>query len=214
MKKSSIVLMMSLSMILMFVACTKKDITSQSTQTELTETGQDIQGETGELEKKEEVAKEENTESETATNPVSLNVYSSNDDATGFVVNTVEVSEITPEIIVSELAKVNICTMNTEVLTFHQDGKVIELNLSKQFSNYLNMMGTSGEYIVMGSLVNTFLDAYDADSVKIMVLGAPLSTGHETYEEPLSKFEDMKMDDETEDVSEEPVEDDPVEEVN
>ena len=37
--------------------------------------------------------------------------------------------------------------------------KRLTLNLSEDFGTWLSSMGTSGETMVMGSLVNTFLDA-------------------------------------------------------
>ena len=60
--------------------------------------------------------------------------------------------------------------------------KRLTLNLSEDFGTWLSSMGTSGETMVMGSLVNTFLDAYDASAIKVTVDGAVLETGHQVYD--------------------------------
>ena len=41
----------------------------------------------------------------------------------------------------------NVVSIDTEVKNFEQDGKALKLDLSKGFSQYLNMMGSSGEYM-------------------------------------------------------------------
>lgn len=128
------------------------------------------------------------TQEETAE-PVKVLIYSGNDSADGFEQKEVEIQGLTPQNLISELAALNVVSINTEVNSFEQNGKSLKLDLSKDFSQYVNMMGTSGEFIVMGGLVNTFLTAYDADEILITVDGKTLETSHASYENPLGFFE-------------------------
>lgn len=119
-------------------------------------------------------------------------IYYGNADADGFEQKEVTIKGLTPENLIGELRKMSVVSIDTEVKAFEQDGKNLKLDLSKGFSGYLNMMGTSGEYIVMGSLVNTFLTAYDGETILITVEGETLETGHTSYEAPLLFFESEK----------------------
>lgn len=115
-------------------------------------------------------------------------IYYGNADADGFEQKEVMIKGLTPENLIGELRKLSVVSIDTEVKAFEQDGKNLKLDLSKGFSGYLNMMGTSGEYIVMGGLVNTFLTAYDGENILITVEGETLETGHTSYEAPLVFF--------------------------
>lgn len=134
-------------------------------------------------------AEEAETENVEKSDPVNAVIYYSNANADGFDQKEVQLEALTPENLIAQLAAVNVVSIDTEVNSFEQDGKSLKLDLSKGFSNYVNMMGTSGEYIVMGGLVNTFLTAYDGEDILITVDGKELETGHAFYSEPLNFFE-------------------------
>lgn len=122
-------------------------------------------------------------------------IYYGNDNADGIIYKEVTVKGLSPENLIKELAKVNIVSMDTEVKNVYvdeKDKKLLHLDMSKEFSEYLSMMGTAGEYIVLGGLVDTFLDAYDCEKVKVTVEGKTLETGHATYEGELQFFEVYK----------------------
>ena len=58
------------------------------------------------------------------------------------------------------------------------------------YASYIQSLGTSGEYIAVGCLVNTYLTAFGADTVSITVNGAPLESGHNVYDMPLEFYTD------------------------
>ena len=66
---------------------------------------------------------------------------------------------------------------------------VIRLDLAANFGAIMNSTGTSGEYMILGSLVNTFLDAYNASGLMLQVDGKTLETGHSIYDWTLNFFE-------------------------
>lgn len=120
---------------------------------------------------------------------VSVTIYYGNARADGLEQKEVEISALTPENLIGQLSAMNVVSIDTKVNSFTQEGTMLKLDLSKGFESYLNMMGTGGEYIVMGGVVNTFLDAYDAESIVITVDGNVLETGHASYVSPLTFFE-------------------------
>ena len=120
-----------------------------------------------------------------------MTVYYSNGKADGLEKEIIEVDEITPEEVISSLSRHNIVSIDTKVLDFRitetdgQRRKVLELDLSKAFREYIKTMGESGEKAVMGALVNTFLENYQADGLLLTVEGAELETSHGTYRDTL-----------------------------
>ena len=131
--------------------------------------------------------------------PLNVVIYYSNIQADGFATKEMQIEGLTPENLIAELAKVNIVSIDTEVKGFSQDGKSLTLDLSNGFGQYLNMMGSSGEYVVMGGLVNTFLDAYDAEEILITVEGNALESGHAIYDKPLEFYEVVSAEEEATD---------------
>lgn len=76
-----------------------------------------------------------------------------------------------------------------ELLSFTKTGGEIILDFNAAFAQRVNSMGTAGEYILMGSLVNTYLDAFNAASVTVTVEGSSWESGHVVYDAPLNRFE-------------------------
>lgn len=124
---------------------------------------------------------------------VLINVYYSNEDATEFVQEEVSLEELSPENVLAALVEKEVLTEDISVISFsvsEVDGKQsIDLDLNDAFAPYINNMGSTGEYFVIGSLCNTFLDAYDCEQMKISVNGGILETGHAEYPGYLHKFQ-------------------------
>ena len=57
---------------------------------------------------------------------------------------------------------------------------VIDFNMA--FSELISSMGSAGEYYILGSVCNTYLDVYESEQIKITVEGEILSTGHAEYD--------------------------------
>lgn len=122
-----------------------------------------------------------------------ITIYTSNDDATAFVSDSVKIDELTPENIVNALIEKSVLSSDVQVLKCDKqtvDGvESLEIDFNEAFGAYVCSMGTTGEYYTIGSVVNTFLDAYGCEKVKITVEGNTLETGHAEYPRYMNRFE-------------------------
>ena len=134
----------------------------------------------------ENVAAQSDTEGQAGeSNAVSFSLYSSNDDATGLVQETVEVAALTPDNVLAVLIERGGLQGDIRILGFEQaednGTRVLNIDFSQEFGTYVGSMGTAGEWTIMGSVCNTFLNAYGCEKVKITVEGGVLTTGHKEY---------------------------------
>lgn len=111
----------------------------------------------------------------------------------GLVEETIAAEEITPEILVSALARHNILPLlDMKVLSMEEkeeDGrKLLYLDLSGTFREYLQTMSREAECIIISSVANTFLANYDADAIYIMVEGETLTTSNAEYAEAIPDY--------------------------
>lgn len=122
-----------------------------------------------------------------------ITIYTSNNDATAFVAESVKIDELTPENIVNALIEKSVLSSDVQVLKCDKqtvDGvESLEIDFNEAFGAYVCSMGTTGEYYTIGSIVNTFLDAYGCEKVKITVEGNTLETGHTEYPGYMNRFE-------------------------
>lgn len=76
-----------------------------------------------------------------------------------------------------------------EVQSASEKDGVLTLDMNAVYGNAVRSSGTTGESLLIYSLVNTFVQARSVDSVLITVDGAPLESGHEIYDYPLQMNE-------------------------
>ena len=138
-------------------------------------------------------------ETTTAPAQMSITLYLPNDNADGFVTREVTLPREAPQDTMTQLIQstalaedimeqlVQAGALPEGVRVLSMEGGV--LDLSSEFLTFLNTMGTSGEYVVMGSVVNTYLTAFGLDRITITVEGNVPETGHSIYDEPLRMYE-------------------------
>lgn len=135
------------------------------------------------------MAEEKPKESE----PFPLMVYSGNDMADGFITETITIDSLTPQAVLEQLVIKGVLPKEVQLLKCERsqlDGEnVVDLDFSKELTDYVNNMGTAGEKIAVGSICNTFMDAYGCTRVSLHVEGQPLETGHNIYSEYMDKYE-------------------------
>jgi len=65
----------------------------------------------------------------------------------------------------------------------------LNIDFNRSFADLICSMGTAGELMITGSVVNTFLSAFQAESVYFTVDGEILESGHVIYDFPLTFVE-------------------------
>ena len=113
-------------------------------------------------------------------------VYRGNENADGLLAREVLVPQLTPEVVMAELIKAGVVPGDTVVNSLEKDGTQLNIDFNEAFMNHLCTMGTSGEMILVSSVVNTFLSAFDAESVMFTVNGETVESGHVIYDFPLT----------------------------
>lgn len=174
---------------------TSKDTDSKSTETK--DTTEEKDGKDSEAEKKEDTAeKAEDTTKETESAEAQeeqLTLYLPNENADGWDVTKNQMEQITPDIIIGQLVGAGAIPDSVTVVSFGEDqgenGLILKLDLSSNFAEGLLNMGTAGEYLTMGSVVNSFLDTYQADGIEITAGGNVIETGHTSFEGVLNHFD-------------------------
>ena len=129
------------------------------------------------------------TEAATTAPMLTYTLYIPNSNADGFDTNEISVQEITPENILDELQTAVVLTENVWINDFQIEDSQLKIDFNVVFADILCTTGSAGEYMVMGSVVNTFLSAYQAESVFITVNGEILETGHVIYDFPITYME-------------------------
>lgn len=141
-------------------------------------------------------SKPEDAEATIPEEEIYLTIYSPDDSLEGFNTVQIPVDAITESAIVEQLIAAGVLTegisvQSLEQVTSSDAPETIHLNVdfNSDFRDLILSQGTSGEWAVMGSVVNTFLNAYGAESMSITVDGEILESGHVAYDFPLTFFE-------------------------
>ena len=174
---------------------TSKETDSESTETK--DTTEEKDGKDSEAEKKEDTAeKAEDTTKETESaesQEEQLTLYLPNENADGWNVTKNQIEQVTPDIIIGQLVGAGAIPDSVTVVSFGEDqgenGLILKLDLSSNFAEGLLNMGTAGEYLTMGAVVNSFLDTYQADGIEITAGGTVIETGHTSFEGVLNHFD-------------------------
>lgn len=177
-----------LVVMLSLTACNNTSDTSQTLETSV-EKEQNVEEDT-KKEIDEDISNNETQES--SSRLASITIYYSNDDATAFTSEEVQINSLSPEEVLNALIEKGAIAADVEILSFETttvDGKAtILLDFNDAFASYISSMGSTGEYFVMGSICNTFLDAYDCEQIQVTVDGDTLSTGHAEYPGYMTTF--------------------------
>lgn len=138
-----------------------------------------------------EIATEPETEPPTQapTESPTVTIYYGNENCDGFESTEVQVEEVSMNILVEKLVEAGVLTDDIGIWSMQIDGTCLHLTFSPTFGDLIRAQGTAGEYIIIGSVVNTFLDAFDAETVYITVGNDILESGHMVYDFPIEFME-------------------------
>ena len=130
-----------------------------------------------------------NDKNEPADTAAEINLYYGDENCKNILSEKLTLSELSPENIMEAILAKGVIPEPVAVNSFLMDKTgVIRLDLGKEFGSMIGVMGTSGEYIMLGSIVNTFLDAYSASGLMLQVDGKTLETGHNIYDYTLEFY--------------------------
>lgn len=154
------------------------------------ETGEKQEGKEEAQEKEAETGTDNETADEADPRETAVICYGRDMDS-DLTQEEITAEEITPDVLLNALARHNIVPLlDTKVLSMeerNEDGhKILYLDLSGSFREYLMTMSIEAECIIIASIVNTFVLNYHVDAVYITVEGETLVTSNAEYTEALS----------------------------
>ena len=117
---------------------------------------------------------------------VKITIYTPNDNLDGFVATEIEQDELD---IISALTESRVLNEDIVENSLVLEGSVLKLDLNSAFAELIYTQGTTGELMIMGCLVNTYLSAYGAESLILTVDGGILESGHVIYDFPMGYYE-------------------------
>ena len=111
-----------------------------------------------------------------------ITVYVPNENVDGFDTVVIEGEKLS---FLEAMIKAGVLTEDVEINAFSWTEDTVTVDFNGAFSNLINTMGTSGEYVLMGSIVNTLIELNDVQYVRITVDGEILESGHMVYDFPM-----------------------------
>ena len=121
----------------------------------------------------------------------SCKVYFPNDTVSDLRDDTVHITDTEvayAQAIVDHLIAHDALPKDSKVLAISKDGNTLSIDMDEAFLAGLRQSGSTGESMYLGSLVNTFLDNFNCETVRVTVEGKTFSTAHADYDKPLQAF--------------------------
>lgn len=128
------------------------------------------------------------TQTNTYTPPelTTITVYVPNSNADGF--DPVEISGEKLSAL-EALIQADVLPENIVVNSYSWSEDTLTIDFGSEFRNLMNRQGTAGEYMLMGSIVNTLITLNNVKYVVVSVDGEILETGHMVYDFPMEFYE-------------------------
>lgn len=130
----------------------------------------------------------ETTPTESLDMVFTYTVYTPNENADGFIEEVIETNVVNPESVLAELQKRNVLPEDVVVNSCSIDDGLVNIDFNQAFADVVCATGTSGELMVVGSVVNTYLSAFGTDSLYFTVDGEVLESGHTVYDFVMSYY--------------------------
>ena len=105
-----------------------------------------------------------------------VNIYFINEDTGNLETKVAEISD--EKAIWEQLQETGAITEECQLLSFslNESEKKIDLEFNKATGDRIRNMGTTGETEILACIINTYLDAYECDGIKLAEEGEPLET--------------------------------------
>ena len=118
-----------------------------------------------------------------------LNIYVPDENAENFNTIPTTIDALDAEIILEMLIENRMLNEDIELNSVELVDSQLKLDFNQAFLDQLLTYGTAGERMMIGCVVNTYLSAYDAETVYITVNGKIMESGHVVYDFPMEFFE-------------------------
>lgn len=187
MKKCIIVLILT-TMIVSLSACMGKKEIDEKENVKQETVENDEKSKNQMNEEKQESKDEDEVEEEVPKDKISVNVYKTDVDGETLIAEVKECEELNEKILWELLKETTSIPKESIVNSLKVDGDKLELDVDQCFGNELRSYGISGENALIGCIVNTYLEAYKAYSIKITEEGQVLCSEHREYSEYLAKY--------------------------
>lgn len=128
------------------------------------------------------------TQSTASQGPVIFTLYLPSDTLDGFDSREITIDSLQPALILQYLAEHGAVNMDARVLSAVKEGSQLHLDMNEAFLMELYSMGTTGEKMLVGCLVNTFLSAYGCETLILTAEGETIHSGHVDYDFPLGPY--------------------------
>ena len=126
---------------------------------------------------------------ETLPPEIPLEIFVPDENAESFRIVSTNVYELDPLLITALLIEHSILHSDVTLISAELVDTQLTLDFNQAFADQLKTYGTSGERMMIGCVVNTFLRAYDAQTVYITIDGGILESGHVIYDFPIGFME-------------------------
>lgn len=120
---------------------------------------------------------------------VSVNIYKLDENGEKFITETVEYDELNEQNIWTSLQEAEVVAKKAKLLLLTQTNDKLEMDVNEEFGNQLRSSGTFGEEALLHCVVNTYLDAYKCEEIRITEEKGTLISGHAEYDRDMVKFE-------------------------
>lgn len=117
--------------------------------------------------------------------PFEFVLYIPNEALDGFDEIEAEINILSANDVIKKLIDAGVLNENITVNTECYENENLKIDLNTAFQDQILTLGSTGERYLIGSIVNTFLSAYDAETVTITVDGETLESGHVIYDFPM-----------------------------
>ena len=193
--KKRVVLILCCSVLLSITGCEKSEESdaqnsSKPSQIEAQNNEEDKTSKTEEnvLQEEHNQSGDEETEMEAVAQKKEVTIYKIDQESGELITEVKECEELNERIIWKYLVEAKVVPEDSEALSMVKDGEQLQLDVNRSFGDWLRSFGTAGVQEIMSCVVNTYLDAYGAQSIKITEEGQILNSGHMSYEEYMEKY--------------------------
>lgn len=146
------------------------------------------ESQTEESVQEEEKKQPEEQKTGAADQKTEVTIYKIDPDSGELTTEVRKCEELNVKILWDYLIETGAVPEGSKALSLVQDGKQLQLDVDNTFGEWLRSYGTAGEQEIMSCVVNTYLDAYGAQSIQITEEGQTLRSGHMEYDEYMEKY--------------------------